>query len=82
MQVNRRGIELREEAKNNLNSPNGKKLRARRSVEVESVFGDIKANGGVRRFTLRGCIKVDLEFGLHCIGHNFRKLAIAQSRKA
>ncbi|MDO4562008.1 MAG: transposase [bacterium] len=36
----------------------------------------------MRRFTLRGCTKVDLEFGLHCIGHNFRKLAIAQSRKA
>jgi hypothetical protein len=52
-------------------------MRKLRPVEVESVFGQIKADAGMRRFSLRGKSKVELEWGLHCIGHNFRKLAIA-----
>ena len=53
----------------------GIKMRSLRSVEVESVFGDIKANFGLRRFTLRGIKKVKIEYGLWSIAHNMRKLA-------
>jgi transposase/ribosomal protein S20 len=65
---------FRAQARDNLQSPKGKALRARRSVEVETVFGHSKHNMGLRRFTLRGKEKVHLELGLHCIAHNMKKL--------
>ncbi|MGE4273673.1 MAG: transposase [Desulfitobacterium sp.] len=49
-----------------------------RPIEVESVFGDIKGNFGMRRFVLKGLEKVKLEWGLHCIAHNMRKMAATQ----
>lgn len=73
--VNRRGNDLKAEARGNLTSENGLKLRSLRPVEVESVFGNIKGNFGVRRFTLKGMTKVKLEWGLLCIAHNMRKMA-------
>ena len=75
--VNRRNEELREVARTNLTGETGLALRSLRPIEVESVFGDIKSNYGVRRFLLRGLEKVGLEWGLCCIGHNMRKLAVS-----
>jgi hypothetical protein len=65
---------FREQARENLLSPEGKVLRARRSVEVETVFGQSKHNMGLRRFMLRGKEKVHTELGLHCIAHNMKKI--------
>lgn len=73
--INPRGKELKAEARLNLTSEYGIKMRSLRPVEVESVFGDIKGNFGVRRFILKGLDKVKLEWGLHCMAHNMRKLA-------
>ena len=50
-------------------------MRSLRPIEVESVFGDIKNNFGVRRFMLRGLEKVTIEWGLYSITHNMRKMA-------
>ena len=75
--INRRLNELKKIAKENLDSEKGKEMRSRRPVEVESVFGDIKGNFGVRRFLLRGLEKVKIEWGLYAIGHNMRKLTAA-----
>ena len=50
-------------------------LRSKRPIEAESVFGNIKANFEIRRFSLRGLEKVDLEWGLISIAHNIRKMA-------
>lgn len=63
------------QARQNLESEAGKKLRARRSVEVESVFGQIKRNMGFRRFHLRGLEKVKTEMGILAIAHNIAKMA-------
>jgi hypothetical protein len=52
------------------------RMRSLRPVEVESVFGDIKGNHGMRRFLLKGLEKVKIEWGLHCIAHNMRKMAL------
>jgi hypothetical protein len=71
-----KGNELKAEARANLTSEYGMKMRSLRPIEVESVFGDIKGNFGVRRFILKGSEKVKLEWGLHCIAHNMRKLAV------
>lgn len=65
---------FRAQARDNLQSPQGKALRARRSVEVETVFGQSKHNMGLRRFMLRGKEKVHNELGLHCIAHNMKKI--------
>lgn len=73
--VNRRLNELRGKARMNLESEEGRKKRARRPVEVESVFGSIKWNYGMRRFLLRGLEKVKTEWGLISIAHNMRKMA-------
>jgi len=39
----------------------GKYFKKKRSIEVESVFGDIKRNRNFRRFNLRGKEKVNAE---------------------
>jgi transposase len=73
------GFELRryrQQAKENLLAEQGIALRKLRSIEPETVFGDIKHNMGFRRFMLRGLKKVDVEWGLLCMAHNLRKLAI------
>lgn len=65
----------REQARNNLLSEQGVALRKKRSIEPETVFGDIKQNRGFRRFSLRGLKKAETEWGILCIAHNLRKLA-------
>ena len=59
----------------------GSALRKKRSVDVETVFGDIKRNLGFTRFTLRGLEKVTLEWRLVAAGHNIRKLFLAECEK-
>ncbi len=46
-----------------------------RPIDVEPVFGMIKHNKGIRRFTLRKLTKVDIEFGLLAIAHNINKVS-------
>ncbi|EQB21946.1 Mobile element protein [Dehalobacter sp. UNSWDHB] len=75
--VNRRLNAYREQARRNLCSEEGLRMRSLRPVEVESVFGDIKGNHGMRRFLLKGLEKVKIEWGLHCIAHNMRKMALS-----
>lgn len=69
--------EFRAQACQNLTSEKGKRLRAQRSIDVETVFGRIKQDWGFRRFMLRGLEKVKTEWGLLCIAHNLAKLAVA-----
>lgn len=64
---------LREKAHARLLSEDGKVLRKRRAVEVETVFGETKANQTFRRFHLRGTRKVAVEWGLLMIGYNIKR---------
>lgn len=64
------------QARSNLASDEGVRLRRRRGVDVESVFGDIKMNQEYRRFRLRGLDKVNVEFGLLSMAHNTKKIAL------
>jgi transposase len=82
IEVNRRLNYLRWKAKRLLDSEKGIVLRKRRSVEVESVFGDIKQNMGFRRFKLRGILKVNSEVGLISMAHNLKKMFKAQKGAA
>ena len=74
--VNPTLIRYQQQAREKLISDQGKRLRSRRGVEAESVFGRIKQDWGFRRFTLRGMEKVKTEWGLLCIAHNIAKLAV------
>lgn len=52
----------------------GEEKRRRRTADVEPVFAHIKSNRNFKRFTHRGLEKVNLEFGLHALAHNIRKM--------
>ena len=65
-----------DQVRQRLLSEPGRRLRALRAVEVETVFGRLKQDWGFRRFTLRGQEKVRTEWGLLCIAHNIAKLAV------
>jgi hypothetical protein len=51
-----------------------KPLHKQRSVEVETVFGQIKGNQGYWRFLLRGTAKVSTEWGLLALGYNLKQI--------
>jgi len=79
--VNEKLEEYKRQARENLHSEQGKQLRKRRSIEIESCFGDIKHNMGFRRFHLRGIKKVKAEFALIAMSHNLRKLHLKMQNK-
>lgn len=74
IEVNETLNKFREEARKNLESEKGIKLRKLRNIEPETCFGDIKWNGGFHRFMLRSLEKVKIEWGLLSIAHNLRKV--------
>lgn len=76
IQRNEELLRLRKQARELLSSEPGKSLRKRRAVEVETVFGEIKANRGFRRFHLRGKQKVAIEWGLLVIGYNIQRMLL------
>jgi hypothetical protein len=57
-----------------LASQEGKARYALRKSTVEPVFGQIKEARGIRRFRLRGLLKVTSEWKLICATHNLLKL--------
>lgn len=83
IEVNHRLNQLKAKARELLLSPKGIQQRSKRPVEVEAVFGQLKSNNKFNRFTMKGLQKVNVEFGLMALGHNFRKWAgrIAQELK-
>jgi transposase len=74
-----KGEAYKDQARERLASDKGLEMRSRRSIEVESAFGDIKYNMKHRRFLLRTRDKVYIEFGLLAIGHNLRKVYCGNS---
>ena len=62
----------REEMIRRLRTPEGKKLYSLRQRTVEPVFGNIKANMGLKRFGLHGREGARSETWLVCIAHNLK----------
>jgi hypothetical protein len=58
-----------------IDSREGREQYARRLGIVEPVFGNIRHNKGLNRFTLRGQAKVDGQWKLFALVHNIEKLA-------
>jgi Transposase DDE domain len=58
-----------------VDSERGKELIAQRFATVEPVFGNVRFNKALNRFTLRGQDKVDGQWKLYGLVHNIEKLA-------
>jgi len=58
-----------------IDSPLGREMITRRFATVEPVFGNLRRNKRLDRFTLRGRPKVDGQWKLYCVVHNIEKLA-------
>jgi len=61
--------------KRRIDSPEGRARYGRRFAVVEPVFGNLRHNKRLHRFTLRGRRKVDTQWKLYCLVHNIEKLA-------
>ncbi len=60
-----------------IDAPEGRARYDARFATVEPVFGNLRANKRLDRFTLRGRAKVDGQWQLYCLVHNIEKLAKA-----
>jgi transposase len=61
--------------KRRIDAPEGRARYGQRFATVEPVFGNLRYNKGLDRFTLRGSTKVDGQWKLFCLVHNIEKLA-------
>ena len=61
--------------KERIDSDEGRRLYGDRFSTVEPVFGNLRHNKGLDRFTLRGRQKVDGQWKLYCMVQNIEKLA-------
>ena len=56
--------------KQKIDTPEGRQQYSRRLGIVEPVFGQL----GLKRFSLRGWVKVNIQWKLFCIVHNLTKI--------
>ena len=61
-------------------TPFGRELYSKRMGTVEPVFGNLQ-NKGMRRFTLRGQLRVNAQWQLYTMVHNIEKIAGARSAR-
>ncbi|WP_124951061.1 IS1182 family transposase [Sulfuriferula thiophila] len=71
----RDGVSYTDKMKARIDSPEGRARYGRRFATVEPVFGNLRHNKQLNRFTLRGQKKVDAQWKLFCLVHNIEKLA-------
>jgi transposase len=74
LRINRNLDDFKATAREKLTSELGLAKRKQRATDVEPVFGFLKQNRGVKRYTLRGLEKVNIETGLLVIAHNLSKM--------
>jgi transposase len=72
--VGRRTGSLTDKMKAKIDTPEGRAIYSRRLGIVEPVFGNIRAQKRLDRFTLRGREKVNKQWKLYCMVHNIEKL--------
>ncbi|HJV74904.1 MAG TPA: transposase [Noviherbaspirillum sp.] len=69
-----RALSCPERMKQKIDSEWGRQQYGRRLATVEPVFGNITHNIGLGRFSLRGWVKVNVQWKLYCIVHNLFKI--------
>ena len=70
----RRPGSLTDEMKRKIDTPLGRAKYSKRLGIVEPVFGNIRAQKGMDRFTVRGRAKVNIQWMLYCLVHNIEKI--------
>jgi len=60
-----------------IDSPAGREAYGQRFTTVEPVFGNVRANKPLDRFTLRGRTQVNGQWTLYCWVHDIEELAHA-----
>jgi transposase len=65
---------LRQQARERLDTPEGKKIYQQRMCTIEPTWGNIKFNRKFQMFSLRGKNKVTGEFSLMCAANNILKI--------
>jgi len=63
-----------ERMRRKIDTAHGREMISRRFATVEPVFGNLRHNKRLNRFTLRGQSKVDGQWKLYCLVHNIEKL--------
>ncbi|MFH1236495.1 MAG: IS1182 family transposase [Parcubacteria group bacterium] len=70
----RRPGSITDEMKQKIDTPEGRRTYSKRLGIVEPVFGNIRTCKKMDRFTLRGRIKVNIQWILYCLVHNIEKV--------
>ncbi len=70
----RRPGSLTDAMKQKIDTPQGRTTYSKRLGIVEPVFGNIRAQKRMDRFTMRGRIKVNIQWMLYCLVHNIEKI--------
>lgn len=65
---------ITDEMKHKIDTPEGRRTYSKRLGIVEPVFGNIRACKRMDKFTLRGQIKVNIQWMLYCLVHNIEKI--------
>jgi transposase len=65
---------ITDEMKQKVDTLEGRRIYSRRLSIVEPVFGNIRSCKRMDRFTLRGHIKVNIQWMLYCVVHNIEKI--------
>jgi len=65
---------LTDAMKKRIDTPEGRRQYSKRIAIVEPVFGNIRSCKKMDRFTLRGKVKVNLQWLLYCMVHNIEKI--------
>ena len=70
----KRGPTYTDWMKQRVDSDYGKTIYTYRMATVEPVFANISSNKGLKRFSLRGRIKVQTQWLMYALVHNIEKL--------
>lgn len=68
------GINLSKQMVEKIETEPGRRIYPQRLAIVEPVFANIRSNKRLDRFTLRGKIKVNIQWLLYCLVHNIEKV--------
>ena len=65
---------ITDKMKEKIDTPEGRRTYSKRIGIVEPVFGNIRSCKKMDRFTLRGKVKVNIQWKLYCLVHNIEKI--------
>jgi transposase len=68
------GVNLSKQMVEKIETEQGRKIYPQRLAIVEPVFANIRINKRLDRFTLRGKIKVNIQWLMFCLVHNIEKI--------